>query len=149
MIKVLNWGAIWNHMLVATWIFKARSHLTLEFTRVPSQVGNRGCQLETVSSPPLSFDLHRIQKIGNSYLKICIFHHPMKVGNAGNTRPTSCLAAPVTPADEAEAGTGPHLHSTGSVWAVWPQSLWDPLRSISHSPRDGRRRDPGNHLTRA
>ena len=138
-------------MFTSTRIFKARSRLTLQFTRAHSQVGNRGCKLEKVSFPPLCFVLHGICKTGDSYLKSGFFTILYKLASLATLgRCSAWQHLSVPPAYEAEAATGPQLHSTRSMLPAWPrrlQSLWAPLHYISHSPRGGKRRERGDNLT--
>ena len=98
------------------WIFKARSHLTLEFTRTYSQVGNRGCKPENNISTSVLWCSLSMQN-GKILLKIWIFspsflrwHHWQHWTYI--LHGSSCL---YPQGDEAEAGPGPQLHSTRSM----------------------------------
>lgn len=135
------------------WIFKARSHLTLEFTRTYSQVGNRGCKPENSISTSVLWCSLSMQN-GKILLKIWIFspsflrwHHWQHWTYI--LHGSSCL---YPQGDEAEAGPGPQLHSTRSMLPAWPQrprSLWASRHYIRHSPWDGKRWEAGDNLTRA
>ena len=103
-------------------VFKASSQLTLEFTRACSHVGNRGFKLETVSFPP-----HKICKIGNLYGKVGYFtklHKLTLLATLGIHPAWQHLSLP--PADKAEIGTVPQLHSNKSVFPAWPRGFESP-----------------------